>query len=112
MSLVALYYLSEDLTHHIFFYCSFAKQFWIWLQSMLNISVDIVFFYSLLDMLKKYWSKQVGDAILSLIINVVWVELSKRVAPVTWPKEPVLVHPILQKYESQRNERPPKTLWY
>ncbi|KAG4395836.1 hypothetical protein AAZX31_19G040800 [Glycine max] len=31
------------------------------------------------------------------------------VAPVTWPKEPVLVHPILQKYESQKNERPPKT---
>ena len=32
-----------------------------------------------------------------------------HVGPVTWPKEAVLVHSILQKYESQKNERPPKT---
>ncbi|KAK7304724.1 hypothetical protein VNO77_42611 [Canavalia gladiata] len=32
-----------------------------------------------------------------------------NVGPMTWPQDPTLVHSIIEKYERQKNDKPPKT---
>ncbi|KAL3005252.1 hypothetical protein AAZX31_08G209900 [Glycine max] len=40
---------------------------------------------------------------------IVYDDMNDDVGTMTWPKDPTLVRPIIENYESQRAEKPPNT---
>ncbi|XP_027343087.1 MADS-box transcription factor PHERES 1-like [Abrus precatorius] len=40
---------------------------------------------------------------------IVYDDNNGNVEPMTWPEDPTVVHSMIEKYESQKNEKPPKT---
>lgn len=72
VSVCGLYYQHAKSSDHIFFQCSFAKEIWSWFSSIIQQSVDLSSFESILSICNRSWSPQILDVISAAIVNIIW----------------------------------------
>lgn len=61
----------EETSMHLFLNCSFAKDIWSRISMILNCQIDTSSYQSILSILKRNWSFQLKDIVLSSLISVI-----------------------------------------
>lgn len=68
-SICSLCGTTSESSTHLFLECSFAKEIWCWLQSLINANVDLCNFAEPFKTYERDWSPQCKLVILAAIIN-------------------------------------------
>lgn len=72
VSVCGLCHRQAESSNHIFFQCSLAKEIWSWFSSIIQQSVDLSSFDSILLICNSSWSPQILDVISVAIVNIIW----------------------------------------
>lgn len=59
-----------ESAEHLFLNCTFAKTLWSWLQSLINLNINVSSVPSLFDICNRGWSPQCKLVIISAIVNI------------------------------------------